>query len=148
MAESGRKSKKPSGTKAESLLESTVFLADHCLGRGVATPLRAAGLTVEIHSEHFKDGCLDAEWLPVAGARGWVVLTKDKAIRKNPIEIQAVRESRVRMFALASGNMTGDAMAQAFLINKHNIGIYLKKYNSPFIASVSRSGLRLVYPKD
>ena len=147
MADRKRKSRKPSGTRAESLLSETVFLADECLGKGLPSELRAAGLAVETFQDHFSGDTLDTDWLPIAGERGWVVLTKDKAIRKNPLEIQAVIVSRVRMFTLTNGNMTGAEMTQLFLNNRRDMGRFLKKYNAPFIVSITRSGLNLVYPK-
>lgn len=112
------------------------------------TVLRAAGLNVEIQDDHFPCDSLDVEWLPVVSRRGWVVLTKDEAIRKNPLEIQAVRESNARLFALTNANMRGEEMAQVFLAHRLNMGRMLKRQKPPFIVAVTRSGLRLAYPSD
>src|SRR4051794_24051106 len=48
-----RKSRKPSGTKAESLLKSSTFFVNRCLGNGVGFALQNAGLIVEFHKDHF-----------------------------------------------------------------------------------------------
>jgi len=54
-------------------LESAVFFIDRCVGKkSVAGPLREAGLTVELHDDHFPQDALDEDWLPEvwAGAGG------------------------------------------------------------------------------
>jgi uncharacterized protein with PIN domain len=75
-------SKKPSGTKAERLLRESTFFVDRSLGRRLGIALREAGWNVELHDDHFKDDTPDEKWLEEVGKKGWVVLTKDKAIRK------------------------------------------------------------------
>jgi hypothetical protein len=139
-----KKSKKPSGTKAEQLLEQAVWFTDECLGQRVPAALRAAGMTIEPWYDHFPAGTLDEIWLPEVGARGWIVLTKDKAIRRKPWEMGKVIAAGVRMFTLPSGNMTGDQMAALFLDNRLDMGRCLKKNRGPLIAVVSQSGVTLV----
>src|SRR4051794_33387616 len=99
-----KKSKKPSGTKADSLLEQAIFFVDRSLGRKLGIALRAAGWKIELHGDHFPDNTPDEEWLLNVGAKGWVVLTKDKNIRRNEVERHAVVVANVRMFTLPSGN--------------------------------------------
>jgi|SRR5262245_12374278 len=101
-----KKSKKPSGTKAERLLEETTFFIDECLGRQLGEALRAAGWMVEFHHTHFTEGTPDDEWIPVVAARGWVALTKDKAIRRKQSERDKVMTTGLRVFTLPSGSMT------------------------------------------
>ncbi|MER7251802.1 hypothetical protein [Kribbella sp. NPDC000426] len=43
----------------------------------------------------------DTAWLPVAAAQGWLVISRDRNIRENQAERRAVRESGVKMVALA-----------------------------------------------
>jgi hypothetical protein len=54
-----RKSRKPSGTKAEWLLSTCTFFADRCLGKSVGIAPRDAGLKVEFHADHFADDADD-----------------------------------------------------------------------------------------
>lgn len=146
MAERARKSKKPSATKAESLLDSSTFFVDRCLGKTVGAVLREHGLKIEFHSDHFQDDAADEEWISEVGRQGWIVLTKDKAIKKRPIELRAVVVAKVRMFSLSSGNWTGEEMAALFAENRLKMGRFLKDHPPPFIARVSKSGVVLVYP--
>ncbi len=141
-----RKSKKSSGTKAESLLNDSTFFIDRCLGTQLGHDLRASGLNVEFHADHFADDADDQTWISEVGQRGWVVLTKDKAISRRPLELRAVETARVRMFTLATGNMTGEQMAKVFAAQRLSMGRMIKKCPPPFIARVSATGVVLVYP--
>jgi hypothetical protein len=143
-----KKSKKPSGTRAEQLLRETIFFVDYCLGRQAGEALRAAGLRVEFHTDHFKQDEPDLGWLPEMGKRGWVVLTKDKEIRRKQVERDAVLESKVRMFALGSGNMTGQEIGEVFCRNRLKMARFIMRNNHPFIASVTQSGITLVAPTE
>jgi predicted nuclease of predicted toxin-antitoxin system len=82
------------------------FFIDRCLGsKKVAVALREAGLTVEIHEDHFAPDALDVEWLPQVGEREWVVLTKDANISRRTLEKMAVARAEIRLFILASQNL-------------------------------------------
>ena len=99
MASRGIKSKKRSATKS---LPEIVFFIDRCLGKKVATALKAENITVQVHDDHFLPDEQDQVWLASVGARGWVVVTKDKNIRRNPLEINALRMAGVKTFILTS----------------------------------------------
>jgi hypothetical protein len=64
------------------LLEPYTFYVERSLGgKVVPDALVNAGLKIERHQKHFEQDAEDVEWLPFCGTNGWVVLTKDKAIR-------------------------------------------------------------------
>ena len=55
------------------------FFVDRQLGRyKFAEILRAPGLKVVIHDDHFAPYSLDTEWLAAAGKRNWIVITRDE----------------------------------------------------------------------
>ena len=141
MGARSKKLKKPLGTKAEQLLEQTVFYVDRCLGRQVATELRGAGLKIEEHLDHFADDEDDDVWLPQVAKKGWVVLTKDKAMRKKPNERACIIENQVRMFTLPNGNLTGLQMIERYLSSKLRIARFLCDNEGPFIAVVQADSI-------
>ena len=58
------------------------FFADRDLGRyEFPGALRSAGIVVHAHADHFPQRTPDFEWLPLATAKGWIVLTNDRKIR-------------------------------------------------------------------
>src|SRR4051812_40280099 len=97
MAGQRRKSKRRSGASSPSTLQSPPppkriyeFIVDECVSqRHVPDALSAAGHTVHLLPVVFGTGALDPDWLPLVGERGWVLITKDKNIRKRPIEMRA-----------------------------------------------------------
>jgi predicted nuclease of predicted toxin-antitoxin system len=95
--------------------ELTFLLDEDLASRSVMRALRGAGLQVTSVPEQFGKGCKDVEWLPKAGERGFVVLSKDKAMRRTPLEVAAVRDARVHYFSLTRGNLTAAQMAAAIL---------------------------------
>jgi hypothetical protein len=139
-----KKSKKPSGTKAEQQLEERTFFTDECLGRSVGEALRAIGVKVELYTDHFSPGVPDVDWLPVVGEKGWVVITKDKAIRRKPWEREKVLASRVQMFTLPNGNMTGEQMGKVVVESRLRMARFLHKHTGPFIANVSQTEVTLL----
>lgn len=95
---------------------AVVFLLDEDLAsRSIVDALRSAGLLIKTVPDEFGRGRPDVEWLSEAGKRGYVVLTKDKAMRRSPMEVAVIREFRVRYFALAKGNLTAAHIAAAIL---------------------------------
>ena len=128
MAGHRRKSKKPSGTKAESLLEASTFFVDRCLGKSVGVALRRSRAEGRISRGPFRGRCRRRGMDIRSGASGWIVITKDKAIRRGPSNFRRSSTANVRMFSLSSGNMTGDEMASAFVDNRLKMGRFIKDH--------------------
>jgi predicted nuclease of predicted toxin-antitoxin system len=119
--------------------ETPTFFLDRALGKNVfARLLRDAGLIVEVHDDHFPSDAPDEIWLREAGKRNWVVVTNDGRIRYRPIEVAALRASKVRVFAFTQGNLTAAEMGEVFLLAMPKILRTLRKNRGPFIASLSR----------
>ena len=102
--------------------------------------LRARGLTVFKVTDQFQRGVKDPEWLPVAGHNGWVVLTKDKAIRKRPNEMTALVNSGVRAFVLAAGEITGPDQAALFVRILPKMIHFVGALPAPFLVKVGKDG--------
>lgn len=136
-----RTSKKQSAANFKWPDELVLFL-DECLGaHTVADALRAAGARVEVHVDHFREGTEDTEWLTALGARGWVVLTKDRAMRRRAAELEALRAAGLRVFALTAAHLSGPATAEAFVRALRRIAGLCQARRPPFIAAVTASGL-------
>ena len=74
------------------------------------------------------------------GERGWVVLTKDQKLRYRPLEIEALRASKARVFVLTAGNLRGVEIGAVFLAALPQICKVLQSRPGPFVARVSKSG--------
>lgn len=101
--------------------------------------LRDAGLQAEAGDDHFETNAEDAVWLPEIGKRGWILLTKDKAIRTNQLERDALLKNNVAAFMLGRGNVPGAEMARIFISAMRSIQRVVRRYEVPVIASVAVS---------
>lgn len=106
----------------------------------MAEALRGEGVEVELLAEHFTESIADEEWLRVAGERGWIVLTKDKHIRRRTLELAALLHGQTRSFALTGGEMRGHAMAEAFRRALPRMKQFVRDFPAPFVATVSAAG--------
>jgi len=83
---------------------------------------------------------MDAVWLPHACKEGWIVLTKDKGIRYNQLEIAAIVANNGREFFFRSGNWSGTKMAEILSKALPKMKRMAKNVGAPFIASLTEGG--------
>lgn len=91
-------------------------------------------------------GVLDDEWLPVVGAKGLIVITRDRRIRYRPAEKLAWVEHRVRGFVLTGKRSQTTAHSRAIL-DRHWAAIESlvdDEPDGPWMQSVTEGGLRYI----
>jgi hypothetical protein len=98
------------------------------------------GIKHERHGTHFSPGTQDTTWLPFVGEKGWILITKDKRIRFNDLEKEAVVASIVREFYFTSGNFSGSEMAAILFAALPEMIRLCSKQAPPFIASITKAG--------
>lgn len=117
------------------------YFTDEGLGsRQIPDALRMAGEQVERHTDHFTAGTPDVVWLATVARHGWLVLTKDEAIGRNPLEAAVVKATGACVFALTSQDLTGPQMAAVLVSARHRMRQFAHKHQGPFIAKVYRDG--------
>jgi hypothetical protein len=58
------------------------FFADRNLGVKIfPSILRAEGIVVHLHQDHFRQDAADVAWMPEVARRGWPILSPDIASR-------------------------------------------------------------------
>ena len=100
--------------------------------------LRGEGHTARTQYDTFGSGTPDVEWLPKVGAEGWVLITKDKQIRKREIELRALREAGVRAFVLTGGSLTGAEQAHVLKVALPVMLRLLRRQAESFVARVTK----------
>ena len=158
MAARASKSKKGSGASSASkqqpepvlCREDPVFFIDKCLGlRIVPEALRAIGAKVELKTDHFPEDTKDTDWLPVVGSRRWIILSKDKNLRHNQLEIIGLLQANTHSFLLTTGSMTGPEMAAAFVAAMPDMLGIIASISPPVVGSVSKAGaVRVLFTGD
>ena len=122
-------------------LEPPVFFLDKSVAtHAVASPLRDAGLRVELHGDHFSPGTEDPVWLATVGQRGWFVLTRDTRIRYRRSEIEAAREAKVGMFVLGGKNLDYVAISRAIAMASSGMMRLIRRVDRPFVATITAGG--------
>jgi uncharacterized protein with PIN domain len=125
------------------------FFIDRSLGKSIAEGLRAVGLTVHtmasVYGEERAQTLRDEVWLRDAGANGWIVLTKDDAIRRRPAEREALTKAGVRVFCLTNAQLTGAEQTARFVENRHRI-IRQARKAGPFIYAVYEKRIARLWP--
>lgn len=105
------------------------------------TALRDAGRTVHVHDDYFETRAEDTEWLPAVALRGWVILTKDRAIGRKSHELAAIKAVGARVFALTAAQLPGARAAELLVDMLGRIEAIVAATPGPFFARVSRSGI-------
>lgn len=102
--------------------------------------LSRLGVKHERHLAHFDRGTPDEVWLPKVGREKWALLTADKRIRYNLLEKKALAEHGVKEFVFASGNLSGQEMADALEKALPKMARIASRTKPPFVAAITRSG--------
>ena len=128
------------------MADRPILFVDRSLGKKMGRLLRDAGAIVELHDDHFPQTEQDKDWIPDVTDRGWVILTKDKNIRRSRGEREEVLLAEARVFTLTSGNISGQAMADFFIQHLAEIERISASQSPPFVYSVGPSGLQQIIP--
>lgn len=102
--------------------------------------IRTAGVPCEMLIHHFPRGTPDAEWLPLIGEKGWILLCKDRRIAKNTIEYNALITARVGAFFLVSANISGEQIVQCVTAAIPRMLQLIRSEQKPFLAKVYKDG--------
>lgn len=114
-----------------------IYFTDRDLGKRFGEILKAGGLTVERHDDHFASDTPDEVWLAEVGKRGWIALTHDSRIRYKPNERDAVIRHGVGLLVIV-GKAPFAELARAFVATLPRIEQFLAGHKPPFIAKVYR----------
>lgn len=88
----------------------------------------------------------DTVWLPRVGVNGWVVITKDRHIRRRPAEVAAVFQNDVRMVVI-TGNKNMNSWDRFRLIARSWEAIEeMTAVPGPWIMGLTQAGLRELCP--
>jgi PIN like domain len=130
--------------------QSVEFFIDRSLGKSIAHGLRRVGLTVHtmasVYGERRAQRLADEVWLRDVGARGWVVLTKDDAIRRRPAERDALIDAGVRVFCLTTAQLRGEEQVERFAENRNRI-LARAREPGPYIYGVYSGRIARLWPK-
>src|SRR5690606_4298336 len=83
---------------------------------------------------------LDPVWIAACGRKNWVIVSSDKAIKRNELEKAAILNAGVGAFFFTSANITSSQQINAFEKAGQRIANLLNSTRRPFIARISQDG--------
>jgi len=122
--------------------DSLIYWVDRCLGtRVVPQALEHAGIEIRRYVDLYPNDAEvdDVVWIPEVTARGWIILTQDRAITRNWAEIEVLRRAKARFIALAAAGLSGPKQAACLLKHWRTVEGLLRTRKPPVIAKVLRS---------
>jgi len=79
------------------------YFFDANVSSNLAQMLRALGVPVVHLYQHFRKDAPDEQWIPWVGKQGWVIITNDGRILKNPAERAALERANIKAVFLFRG---------------------------------------------
>ena len=84
----------------------------------------------------------------MVGQRNWTLLTKDKQMRYSFLERRALQRYKVREFVFASGDLSGQEMAEALVAAAAKMRSVIGSTRPPFVAAITKAGnVHVRWPK-
>ena len=127
----------------------TLFLDRNLGKRIVSARLRAEGVDVEVHDDHFAIDAPDEEWIRSVARRGWVAVTRDRNIRYRTHEMNSIRENTARVIVIRMKDATGEAIAEVLWRSRSRIARFVATTPAPFVVAITSNGtLQLIWPRN
>lgn len=127
---------------------SPVYFADEN-ALGLAKVLIRSGRDDVLHPGHSRLpevplGTPDLEWMPLVGACGFIVITRDRRIRTRPAELEAYREFGIRSVWIGTKrDLRPDEQAELFLRHEARLTREVIKLGpGPWALAMSQNGVR------
>jgi hypothetical protein len=116
----------------------TVFIDRSFGGHRLAGILRKVGFEIRVHKDFFKDDEDDDVWIPDVKARGWVILSSDKRIARDPLNVQAVLTSKAQVVMSSDNNTLPEFWGAAFITGRMKINDLLDRNPGPAYIKMSQ----------
>jgi hypothetical protein len=77
-------------------------------------------------------------WIAECGKQGWVILSGDKGLERNPINRHAVIEAACKVFIFTDTNSKAEEWAAAVIMARRKIAAIIDKNNGPFYVHIGK----------
>ncbi|MHB2019736.1 MAG: DUF5615 family PIN-like protein [Candidatus Xenobia bacterium] len=119
---------------------------DNNLSRELAQAMQLLDRDHEVShiTDHVPADTDDEVWLRRAGAEGWIVVTRDKNLKRKPAELKVYRTYKVAGFWLDVGktkNLTAFEIAEQVVRNWRTMKEWAGKTRPPYLLRVPNAGM-------
>lgn len=123
----------------------TFFIDANIDGASFVDPLRAEGLHIELHRDHFKPNEDDTIWIPETAKRGGVAVTNDKNTKAKGAEVLAIVRSNARMLYIKKKEgVSMEAIAANFINTLDQVHKFFEHHEPPCAASLIRPNTLII----
>ena len=119
--------------------DEPTYFVDRTHGRKkLPNLLKKVGMKVEVHYNHFHPETPDDEWIPKCVANGWIIITGDKAVETDPINLKAVEESAAKVFITADTTSKAEEWAAAIIVGREKLKRTVEYNNGAFFVDIRK----------
>ena len=120
-----------------------IWWFDRCLGRDVPNAIAELGVDVRRYTDLYPNDPTveDVQWIPKVTELGWVIVTKDKNIRRDASERAVLVAAKARYVCLASARLTGAQQIDCLRGHWRTIDGVVRTRAAPLIASITLDGV-------
>ena len=110
-----------------------IFVDRSLGGHRLPSFLRSIGFDVIAHKEcsWLNSDADDDVWIPDVTARGWIILSSDRRISIDPVNVKAVRDSKAQVIVTGDNNMLPEFWGSAFVLGRIRINEVLQANPGP-----------------
>jgi len=119
------------------------FFFDNNIGQFMVLGLRGFGEDVYHLTDHFPPDTRDEVWLRFVGDQRMALVTRDKRIRRRPLEVDAIKRHNVGAFILVGKQMGKWAQIEQVIHAWQKMTEAASSTPTPFAFRVNRSGGKL-----
>jgi predicted nuclease of predicted toxin-antitoxin system len=119
------------------------FFVDNNLSAHLAHGMQEFGESVEHLTDQFSDDTADTEWLRYIGDGEIFLITRDDRIRRNPAELEALRNHKVGAFFIGGKNRSRCDIIQQVVRNWPRIKQLASRQRKPFAFRVPPKGTKI-----
>jgi hypothetical protein len=119
------------------------FFFDENLGKQLSDGFKCFGEDTCHLLDYYDPGTKDEIWLEEIGKKGWILITKDRRIRRRPLEIEALKTNNVGAFFLSGKSMGKWESIKQLVQSWEKIQEIAKNNPRPFAFQINRSGTKV-----
>jgi hypothetical protein len=108
--------------------------------------LERMGFEVELHNTYFVHDEDDDKWIPDVSARNWVILSGDKRLAVEPLNVEAVRASKAQVLLVSDTRCLPEQWAASIIVGRYRIQELLDKHPGPVFIKIARHAKEHIQP--
>jgi PIN like domain len=113
--------------------------------------IERAGIEVHLHDEHFRHKAEDPDWLAQLGASGWLLVSGDNDVTRQPLFLHQLSASKAHVFVMLALNGASPAGKAGCIVRayKKNVRTGRRKRTAGLVANrPGRSGAGVRFSGD